>query len=510
MFKLLYTLFSAKLLSPLGLYSLIAALYSCGFNIMALLAFAARIYGNQVALVEGDKTISYTELCDQSKKLAITLKEKYQLKSSQKIGFLCRNHAAMIKAIFAVSQLGADIYLLNIEMSKHQFNSLLDCYDFSLLIYDVELSSLVEQSCYNNEKIMSYHNSMPAINNLLARNVSEEIRLDRNSASKILLLTGGTTGIFKVAAHKPSVFNFLNPFFALITKLNLLKYHTAYIATPIYHGYGIALLFSFFALGKKVVIHSGFDADYACSLIRVHNIEVVAVVPLMIYKMLEYNAEDLKSLACIASGGAALNQKLVGEIFSKLGDVIYNLYGTSEAGLNIIATPEDLKYSANTIGKKINGSHLKILDENKDEVQVGKVGQICIKNKWSMINRLNPWIETGDLSYQDNKGYYYLCGRIDDMIVSAGENVYPMDIERVLINHPLIKEVAVIGMRDEKFGHRLKAFVLPVNNNLTEEELFDWLRPRVARFQLPKEIIFLEKMPYTPLGKLDKKQLNQY
>ena len=131
--------------------------------------------------------------------------------------------------------------------------------------------------------------------------------------SKIVILTGGTTGNSKAAAHKPSIFNFLNPFLTLLTRLNLINYNTAYIATPIYHGYGVAILFLFIALGKKMVINNGFDAKKACCLIREHNVEVVTVVPLMIYKMLKNNAEDLKSLACIASGGAELNPKLVEE-----------------------------------------------------------------------------------------------------------------------------------------------------------------------------------------------------
>jgi fatty-acyl-CoA synthase len=145
-----------------------------------------------------------------------------------------------------------------------------------------------------------------------------------------------------------------------------------------------------------------------------------------------------------------------------------------------------------------------------NQVENGKIGQLCIKNEWSMSNRNSPWIETGDLGYRDENGYYFLCGRTDDMVVSGGENVYPIEVEQVLIKHSLIEDVAIIGIDDKQFGQRLKAFVLPVKNaSLTEEELFEWLRSRVARFHLPKEIKFVEYMPYTPLGKLDKKQFKE-
>lgn len=484
-FKLIYVLYKIKLLSPFGLFRLIVAFYKCGINVMTLLYFAERTYADHIAIVDDQETISYKQLLSQSKKLAIVLKENVQLESGQKVGILCKNHASLVKSIFAVSRLGADLYLLNSEMSRSQFNELVNRHDFNVLIYDYELSFLIEQSHYAKDKILSYHDHLPAINNFLNTSVNEKQNLQRTSMGKVVLQTGGTTGNSKEAAHKPSVFNYLNPFSTLINRLKLLNYNTTYIATPIYHGYGIAVLLLFITLGKKAVISNGFKAERACGLIREHHVEVVTIVPLMLHKMLKNNAEDLRSLACIASGGAKLNTKLIDETFSKLGGILYNLYGTSEAGLNIIATPQDLKYSAITIGKKINGVRLKVLDKYMYEVEFGKIGQFCIKNEWSM-----------------------LCGRTDDMVVSGGENVYPIEVEQVLIKHPAIEDVAVIGISDVQFGQRLKAFVLPVKNgSVTKEELIEWLRSRIARFQLPKDIIFVDYMPYTSMGKLDKKQL---
>ncbi|WP_391209620.1 AMP-binding protein [Psychrobacillus sp. L4] len=507
--KLMNVLYKIKLFSPVGLYWLIIGIYKCGINTMLLLYIAERTNGNKIALVYEEETVSYKQLLLQSEKLAFILKEKFQLKAGQKVGFLCKNHSSLVKSIFAISRLGSDIYLLNAEMSKMQFNQLLNLHNFKLIVYDFELISFLEETQYNNEKILSYHDNLQAINNLLNSTINGKYKLPKSSQSKIVLLTGGTTGKSKEVQHSPSLFNFLNPFLTLLTRLKLFHCNTAYIATPIYHGYGIAVLFSFIALGKKVFISNGFHAEKACSLIRENKVDVVTVVPLMIHKMLKNNPEDLKSLVCIASGGAELNPKLVGEVFSNLGDVLYNLYGTSEAGLNIIATPDDLKYSVHTIGKKIDGVCLRILDNNKKNVQNGIIGQLCMKNTWSMTNKENLWIETGDLGFRDNNGYYFLRGRTDDMVVSAGENVYPIEIEQVLINHALVGDVAVIGINDEKFGQRLLAFVQPVNALLTKEELFEWLRPRVARFQLPKDIVFVDIIPYTPLGKIDKRLLRQ-
>ncbi|MFJ7735716.1 AMP-binding protein [Lysinibacillus sp. NPDC097287] len=505
--RLIIVLYHMKLLTPVGIYSLIASIINNGINMMTLLKIAGETYSHKVALVDGDETVSFIQLQSEAEKLAIIFKDKYKLKAGQKVAFLCRNHASMVRAIFATSRLGLDIYLLNTEMSKMQFKQLVHQHNFDFLIYDFELSHFLEDSEYMKDKILSYHKDLLAINQLLHSRIDDKYKLPRCSSGQIILLTSGTTGKSKEVAHKPSLFNFLNPFLAILTKLKLFKCQTAYIATPIFHGYGIAILISCIALGKKVVISQGFHAKEACQLIRKHNVEVVSVVPLMIHKMLKTNAADLTSLTCIASGGAELNPKLVEEVFSKLGGVLYNLYGTSEAGLNMIATPQDLRYATNTIGKKIEGVQLMVMDQNNNPVEDDTVGQFCIKNRWSMQNKRKYWIETGDLGFRDKNGYYFLRGRTDDMVVSAGENVYPIEIEQVLIQHSQVEVVAVIGIDDEQFGQRLQAFVQPLNTQLTEEALLEWLRPRVARFQMPKAIVFVASMPYTPLGKLDKKQL---
>ncbi|MEH7238019.1 AMP-binding protein [Bacillus sp. JJ1562] len=501
--KLFYVLYKIKLLSPIGLYHLLRSVSTCGINLMTLLHFAEKKYTNRIALVDDKETLTYKQLLEQSTKLVHSLVEKAQLQSGQKVGVLCRNHALLVKSIFAVSRVGADLYLLNTEISKQQFDGFVERHNFDLIIYDAELSSTIQN--YSKQKILSYHPNLPAISNFLKSNANQA-PLPRANKGKLILQTSGTTGTSKDAAHKPSLFHYLNPFVAFIKRLRILDYQNAYIATPIYHGYGIAVLLLFIPLGKKVVITSGFKSKKACELIQQHQIEVITVVPLMLRKMLQTNLEHLKSLTCIASGGAKLPRKLVEETFQKLGPVLYNLYGTSETGLNFIATPQDLMYSDTTIGKKISGLNISILDSKKNEVTPGTIGQLCMKNDWSI--RKDAWIETGDAGYRDENGYYFLCGRMDDMVISGGENVYPIEVEQVLIQHPQILDVAIIGTQDEQFGQRLKAFVVPEKNaRLKEEELLEWMRPQVARFQLPKEVIIVEQLPYTPLGKLDKKQL---
>ena len=506
MFRLVIVLFRLRFFSPKALFWLIASLYQYGTNLMSLLSFAERTYGDRIVLVDEEQTLTFRQLLTDSVALAAALNQHYHVKSGQRVGLMCKNHVSLVKSIFACSRLGADIYLLNAEMGKTQFTSLLDQYKFDLLIYDPVLLPLIEQSSYANPKLLSYHASLQAINNLKAGEITPLPKCSRN---KIVILTGGTTGKSKAAEHQASLLNFLDPLIALVTRLNLTKNQTAYIATPIYHGYGIALLIVFVLLGNKIILRKGYDVNKASSLIKEYNVEIVILVPLMLHRMLSTCPEDLGSLACIVSGSAELNPKLVHHTLRRLGDVLFNLYGTSEAGLLTIATPGDLRQSPNTIGKAIKGARFKVIDE-QEVVLNGSTGRLFVKNSWSMKNNNTSWIDTGDLGYRDDNGLYFLCGRADDMVVSAGVNVYPLELEQVLITHPKVKDVAVIGVRDEEFGQRLKALVLPIEGtDISDGELKEWLSTRVARFQQPREIVFVKSMPYTTLGKLDRKQLKR-
>ncbi|RJE90460.1 AMP-dependent synthetase [Paenibacillus sp. 1011MAR3C5] len=509
MLRLAQVMQKIGMLSPLGLYRLLAAICRYGINVMALLRIAERTYGEAAAIADDQEMITYRQLLAQCEELSLMLRAKHEIKPGSKVALLCRNHASLVKSIFALSWAGADIYLLNAEMSQDQLQDLITAYDFDLLIYDEELASLIEQSAYNKGKLLSDHEEKPAVNNQqLGGSAAARRSWHRTSSGTIMLLTGGTTGKAKKVPHKPSLFHYLNPFYTLLKRLHLTRYHTGYIATPIYHGYGIAILLLFVALGKKIVLTSSFAAPRACALIREHQVQVATVVPLMLDKMLKHNAEDMRSLACIASGGAELNPKLVADVFARLGDVLCNLYGTSESGLNIVATPEDLRQSAHTLGRKIDGMPLFVLDEDMNEAEPGAVGQFCVQHYLSWAERSKRWIETGDMGYRDSDGLYYLCGRADDRIVSAGENVYPIELEHILIHHPQVEDVAVIGIPDETFGQRLKAYVQPVlHSEVNAGQLMDWLRVRAARYQMPKEIILVEEIPYTHLGKRDKKRL---
>lgn len=503
-------LIKLNILTPRGLYTLIQSVRTNGINLMALLGFSAKLYPQRIAVKDDRCTLTYAQLYQQSRNIASALCHRRQLKPGDKVALICRNHASLLKSLFACSYTGADIYLLNTEINLRQFTAFIDKHQFEVIIHDANIAPLLAEARFSGTAIPADSNDTLSIESYVQ--TSDPLpRQIKYGPGKIIVLTSGSTGDFKAAARKPSLFAFLNPLYALLTKLELFHYRSIYIATPVYHGFGLATLSIATLMGATVYLTRKFDADKASHLIDHHQIEVITLVPLMLSRMLYSSADKLLSLCCIISGGAQLQPRLVTDTRAQLGDKLFNLYGTSEAGICTIATPQDLAHSASTIGLPIEGLTIQLLDSQTGLPVYAHnvIGRLAIKCPWAAQNN-GTQIETGDLGFYDADGYYYLSGRADSMVVCGGENVYPVELEDAITQHPIISECVVIGIPNAEFGQRLKAFVVTQQpDSLTSEQLKLWLSTRIARYQMPEEIIFLHKIPLTPIGKPDLKYLSQ-
>jgi fatty-acyl-CoA synthase len=199
-----------------------------------------------------------------------------------------------------------------------------------------------------------------------------------------------------------------------------------------------------------------------------------------------------------------------------LGPVIYNLYGSTEIAYATIATPEDLEDEPGSVGKVVRGSIVKLFDEDGKEVPKGESGRIFVGNISQFEgytgggnkDMLQGLMASGDVGHFDSSGRLYIDGRDDEMIVSGGENVFPAEVEELLGAHEDIQEAAAIGVEDEKFGQRLKAFVvLRDGASLSEDEIKDYVKDNLANYKVPREIVFLDELPRNPTGKILKREL---
>lgn len=493
---LLQKLYKTGLFSVIGIFRLMLSILNEGVNLMTLLAWASRMKGKKLGAIDETESLSYLELYHQSLNLAKNIKNDYLHQQKSKVAVIGYNHLSMLKSIFALSRCGADVYLLNVEIKKDQFDRLFNRFKFDLIIIEDELKYLTDDTPLS-VILMSETSD-------LAKKECKS-KLNKAYGGNLVVLTGGSTGDPKPASRKPSLFTFLNPFFALLSKVHLDKYNSVYIGTPIYHGFGVATVFSAMALCATLYLRKKFEASAACSFIRDHKIEVLTLVPLMLKRMLLHAPVDLNSVRAILTGAAPLRPDEVQLSQKILGDRLFNLYGTSEAGFCIMATPEDLKYDVKTIGKPVQGVKLHILDNNDQKVSTLEIGRLCVKARWS-VNK-TAYIETGDLGYRDKMDYIFLCGRTDDMIVSGGVNVYPLELENILLQHQDLEKVVVLGIPDEEFGQRLKAVIhKKSNSDINEERLRSWLKTKCTRYQMPK-IIEFKDIEFSEFGKVNKKKL---
>lgn len=489
---LLKKLRQIDLLSARGLLGLAASVLAGGVNLMALLRLRARLHPERTAVVDDRGALSYAELWRRAEASAVGLHTRHGLRAGQKIAIICRNHSAAITAIFAGSRLGASVFMLNPQLSADQLRDLAARVRFDLIVHDEELAPIFAGA---------------ELRALSVGRLGEEAalvgrtRLGRAPSGSIVVLTSGTTGAPKAAGRRPAILSFLPPFLALLDRADLGSQRRIYVATPLYHGYGLAMLLISLAIGSEIYINRRFDAARACALIADQQIAAAVVVPLMLQRMLRLSPGALTPLCRIICGSAPLSPALARETIAQLGPILFNLYGTSEAGFAIMATPDLLTRKPAALGRPLPGVRAQIGGAAGQQV-----GRLSIRSAWSASRR--GWVDTGDLAYRDIDGDIFLAGRADDMIISGGENVYPIELENILALHPAVAAVAAVGISDPEFGQRLRAFVvLKPGATIEEAELRSWLKPRIARHQTPAVIEFRAELPYTAIGKPDKKAL---
>jgi len=222
------------------------------------------------------------------------------------------------------------------------------------------------------------------------------------------------------------------------------------------------------------------------------------------------------SVRILISAAAPLTPVLAEGLMDEFGDILYNVYGTTETGFGAIARPGNLRAAPGTVGRPPFGTELRILDDSGRELPVGEAGHLFVGGPLifdgysggGSRETAGDLMNTGDLGHIDEQGRLFIDGREDDMIVSGGENVFPGEVENLLRHHDGVEDAAVIGVDDEEFGQRLRAFVVRADRvHLSEAELKAYVKERLARFKVPREVVFVDEVPRNPTGKVLKSQL---
>ena len=290
---------------------------------------------------------------------------------------------------------------------------------------------------------------------------------------------------------------------------------------PMFHAWGFSQLVFAASLACTVVTRRKFDPEATLELIDRHRATGLCVVPVMFDRIMELpdevrNKYSGRSLRFAAASGSRMRPDVVTKFMDQFGDVIYNNYNATEAGMIATATPQDLRAAPDTAGKPAGGTEIRILDGDFNEVPHGEVGSIYVRNSTQFDGYTSGktkdfhegFMSSGDVGYLDDAGRLFVVGRDDEMIVSGGENVYPIEVEKTLAAHPEVAEASVIGVDDEQFGQRLAAFVvLNDGASATPDVLKQHVRENLANYKVPREITILDELPRSSTGKIARREL---
>jgi acyl-CoA synthetase (AMP-forming)/AMP-acid ligase II len=480
------------------------ALRVWGFGLAGELRSAALRDPNAIAIVDDDRgEVSYGRLLHRAERLARSLAGAAGVRAGDRVGLMCRNHAGMVEAMLAVNLLGADTVLANTGLSGQQLAAVAEEQRLRVLIYDREFTE--------------YVGAVPSsVERLDESRVAELIQQAPDGAlrppprdGRTIVLTSGTTGTPKGARRRtPSSFD---PLASILDRIPLHAGERMLIAAPLFHTWGYAALQVALALRATIVLQRRFDPATTLRAVARHQCGALFAVPVMLQRLLDVPlTEPVPDLRVVAVSGSALFGGLATRFMDVYGNVVYNLYGSTEASWVSIATPAELRHAPNSAGRPPYGTRVAILGPDDRPLPDGQVGRIFVGNDMLFEGYTSGQgapirdglLGTGDLGHLED-GLVFVDGRQDDMIISGGENVFPSEVEDLLAGLPQVREVAVVGVPDQEFGQRLAAYLaLHPGERLDADAVREYVRHYLARFCVPRDVYFVPSLPRNATGKV--------
>jgi acyl-CoA synthetase (AMP-forming)/AMP-acid ligase II/carbon monoxide dehydrogenase subunit G len=484
------------------------------------ISLATRFPG-QTMIVDELGTLSYSEVDTRTNALAHGLSDA-GLGEGDPVGIMCRNHRGFIEATIAVSKLGGDALYLNTAFAAPQITEVVQREKPKALIFDEEFYELLEDAGHRRKRFVAWHDSPtcpdPTLDELMSEGDPAPV-VPPDREGRAVILTSGTTGTPKGASRAGP--ESLDPAVSYLSRIPLRSRQVIHIAAPLFHSWGFAHFSLGLILANTYVLRRKFDPEGALAEVARSRADALAVVPVMMQRIMDLPEEtrakyDLSSLKVVAASGSALPGDLATRWMDEFGETLYNLYGSTEVAWASIATPEDMRAAPGTAGRPPRGTIVKLYDENGMEVKPGETGRIFVGNEMlfegytggGSKDVIGNLMATGDVGRFDDAGRMFVEGRDDEMIVSGGENVFPKEVEDLLSRHDAVSDVAAIGVDDKDFGQRLRAFVvLEQGKQASEDELKAHVKKNLARYKVPREIVFIDELPRNATGKVLKREL---
>ncbi len=486
------------------------------------IATAAIKHPDDTAIIDESGSLTFAEVHRRSNALAHAF-EKMGIGYGDGVGIMCRNHRGFIETTLAAAKLGASALYLNTMFAGPQLVEVTRREGPKVLVYDEEFEGLLDGVDESVTRVIGWADGVAAgqtLDSLIAENDDSNLKPPPDKP-RFVILTSGTTGTPKGAQRSSP--DGLLAMASIIDKIPYRTRDTFMVAAPLFHSWGFFHFVVSLPTASTLVLRRRFDPEETLKAVQDHDADVLAVVPVMLQRILQLPEETLASyrlpnLRITSISGSALPGELALGWMDRFGDSVYNLYGSTEVSWATVATPEDLRAAPGTAGRPPRGTVVKLYDEAGEEVPTGEVGRIFVGNEMAFEGYtggggkeiIDGLFSSGDVGHLDESGRLFIDGRDDEMIVSGGENVFPREVEDLLADHEMVVEVAVIGVEDEEFGQRLKAFVVVAEGaDASEDELKAHVKANLAGYKAPREIEFLDELPRNATGKVLKRELHE-
>jgi len=481
-------------------------------------------------VVDPPLRLTYRELDERTRRCASVWRE-LGVGPGDRVAILAHNRVEYLEHFFAAGKTGSILVPLGTRLTAHELRPILEDSGARVVFYDgafaPAIASLRASAGLAVERWVSFDEATAGEATYAALAAACEPAAFVPTACRpedlyCLLYTSGTTGRPKgvMIPHRQIAWNGYNT----VCGWGLREDDVSPIFTPLYHAGGLmAFLGPIFTIGGTIVLHRGFDPAEIWRTVGRERCTVVLGVP-TIWKLLaeapEFATADVSSLRALYSGGAPL-PAWIAEIYQRRGLTFKQGFGMTEVGVNCFAmTGEDSVRKLGSIGKPMMHTEVRLVDGAGKDVRTGEIGEMWFRGPHVSLGYWRrpeataeayvegAWFRSGDLARRDEEGFFTIAGRAKEMIITGGVNVYPAEIEAVLLQHPRVRDAALVGVEDPTWGEAGVAFVVAAGG-LTVDSVLEFLGERLARFKLPKQIVFLEELPRTPYGKVVKGELKQ-
>ncbi|OKH85310.1 acyl-CoA synthetase [Mycobacterium sp. ST-F2] len=482
-----------------------------------------RKYAGLPALVDERGTLTYRQIDNQSWALARGL-QSLGVTEGSVVGLLCRDHRGLILAMVACGKLGARLVLMNTGFAKPQFAEVCEREGVKVVLHDSEFLGLLDALPADMPRVLTWvdeghdegHDvpeSAQTLDAIVAANTTEPLPPPSKAGGSVIL-TSGTTGLPK-GAPRSSVSPLATA--QIIDRIPFPRKGTMVIVSPIFHSTGWATYTVGAALGNKVVTARRFNAERTLQLIAEHKAQMLVAVPTMLHRIVELGPDiigkyDTSSLTTILIAGSALSPELSNRVQDTFGDVLHNLYGSTECAIASVATPAELRLAPGTAGRAPVTCEVVLYDENDRRIKGNnKRGRIFVRNGAPFAGYtdgrtkqiIDGYMSSGDMGHFDEHGLLFVDGRDDDMIVSGGENVFPQEVEELLAERDDVYDAAVVGVDDVEWGKRLRAFIVSQPGAAQDaDEIKAFVKNNLARHKVPRDVVFIDELPRNTTGKL--------